>query len=406
MRTRCRSCNRLPKAFRWLRLRKAGRWLHTALRGPFHRSRALLRFLCGLRSSSNRRSPQLSKPPVARGPVSGSPLEHIPKERLLAVATHRYASDGDKQLAIAELNRRAQVAADANKTSPEYNNFLQYKRANPNYTGDWLQYQQDTKADVSKKRLYDAAMAERKANGEGPYPGGMTKWLIDTSGGTKIDLGSQQETAFQKEAGTGLAKQFQGYSEEGDAAAENLAMIGGLRGLKVQTGLGAFIRGELANRGVDLGGDSSDLSAYSAFIDKMTPQQRPAGAGATSDFDAKMYKAALPGLMRLPGGNEIILNQMEALSQNRIKRAAIADAARTPPGSEGHISPAEALKQLRELRQEAKQIGLDAVKLSRGANATSASGASTIAPPPAPEGVDKDAWAAEWQRGLDKVMKR
>ena len=135
----------LPKAFRWLRLRKAGRWLHTALPGPFHPSRALPRFLCGRLSSRPRLRSGSSCRAVARGPVirlaARACLQGAPDCGLNAPLRIRWR----EQLAIAELNRRSTVATEANKPSAEYNNFLQYKRDNPNYRGDRLQYQQDIK---------------------------------------------------------------------------------------------------------------------------------------------------------------------------------------------------------------------------------------------------------------------
>jgi fibronectin type 3 domain-containing protein len=47
-------------------------------------------------------------------------------------------------------------------------------------------------------------------------------------------------------------------------------------------------------------------------------------AGATSDFDAKMFKGSLPTLMNTPEGNKTILDTMERLNNNKMARGDVA----------------------------------------------------------------------------------
>ena len=54
---------------------------------------------------------------------------------------------------------------------------------------------------------------------------------------------------------------------------------------------------------------------------------RPAGAGATSDFDAKQFLSSLPNLGRTPEGNAIITATLQAVQENKIKAAEIANKA-------------------------------------------------------------------------------
>ena len=62
------------------------------------------------------------------------------------------------------------------------------------------------------------------------------------------------------------------------------------------------------------------------IIARLTPAQRVPGSGATSDFDARMFQAALPGLNRSPGANNNIIEAYRRRAQMSAERAMVADA--------------------------------------------------------------------------------
>jgi hypothetical protein len=164
--------------------------------------------------------------------------------------------------------------------------------------------------------------------------------------GTTVNIDQKGETEFAKAGGSAIAKRFEKLSEEGQTATQDLALVGQLRdlGAVVKTGAPAAIQGWLAERGVKVGDNVGAVEAYGSIIDKLTPQQRVPGSGATSDYEGRMFKNSLPKLINTPGGNEIISNTLAGLAQYKLDRATIAEKALTR-----EITPAEALKQMREL---------------------------------------------------------
>lgn len=163
---------------------------------------------------------------------------------------------------------------------------------------------------------------------------------------TEVNVDTKGQNAFAVAGGGAIAKRFEKLSEEGDTANTDLALIGQLRdlGQVVKTGAPAAIQGWLANNGIKVGDNVGAVEAYGAIIDKLTPQQRIPGSGATSDYEGKMFKNSLQKLMNTPEGNEMISNTLAGLAQNKIERAKIAEQALA-----GDLKPGDALKQLREL---------------------------------------------------------
>lgn len=169
---------------------------------------------------------------------------------------------------------------------------------------------------------------------------------------TALTLDNRQESEFGKETGKALAQRFNAMATEGDEAIQNQVLVDELRRLggKIQTGASAAVTKRLGDLGIKLEG-ASDIEAYSALVDRLTPQQRVPGSGATSDFDAKMFKGSLPSLMNTPGGNEIIIGTMEKLNANRIARGDIAMRVQA-----GELKPNEAVGELRKLQAEARAL--------------------------------------------------
>lgn len=163
---------------------------------------------------------------------------------------------------------------------------------------------------------------------------------------TEVNIGEKGDAAFSTAAGGAIAKRFEKLSEEGDQGRSDITAIRQLRGLgdKITTGGMAALRGRLAEYGVKIGDDIGAIEAYGSLVDRMVPAQRIPGSGSTSDFDAKTFKSSLPRLMNTPEGNALVGNTLEALAQDKVDRAAIAEKALTR-----EITPGEAIKQLRAL---------------------------------------------------------
>jgi hypothetical protein len=166
--------------------------------------------------------------------------------------------------------------------------------------------------------------------------------------GTKItnSIGAT-EGEYAKANGKAISSRFEEIVKDGDAAQAEAGALAQLRALGGQIknmGSGAALQARLAEWGVKVGPNVSEIEAYSALVDKLTPQQRIAGAGATSDYDAKMFKNSLPGLMRTPSGNEIILNTLEALNTYKRQRGDVASEAMAR-----NEKPADVLDKLKAL---------------------------------------------------------
>lgn len=61
------------------------------------------------------------------------------------------------------------------------------------------------------------------------------------------------------------------------------------------------------------------------IISELTPQMREPGSGTTSDFDAQMFRQALPALNRNPGANRAIISAYQARAQLSAQRADAAE---------------------------------------------------------------------------------
>lgn len=170
------------------------------------------------------------------------------------------------------------------------------------------------------------------------YPGKPT---------TEVNIDQKAETAYATSNGKAISDRFKGIVEEGDAANQEaglLARIRDLGGSIKNMGTGAAIQARLAEAGIKVGENVDEITAYKALIDKLTPTQRIAGAGATSDYDARMFKSALPSLMNRPGGNELIMSTLEALNAYKRQRGdLVAESMAT------NEKPAEVIRKLRDL---------------------------------------------------------
>jgi hypothetical protein len=160
------------------------------------------------------------------------------------------------------------------------------------------------------------------------------------------------ETEFGKETGKSLAKRFDQLATDGDEAAQTLELVSEMRRLGglIDTGAAASVKSYLGKVGVKTEG-ISDIEAFNTLIDRLTPQQRVPGSGATSDFDAKMFKSSLPALMNTPEGNAKVLDTIERININKITRGEVAMRVQM-----GELTPQQGLSQIKKLQSEAKVI--------------------------------------------------
>jgi len=185
-----------------------------------------------------------------------------------------------------------------------------------------------------------------------PAPVGSDKKVWRTEQTKKLAEGDTGEKKFRETMGKEQADYIVATGKDGDAAAQDIQTIGELRKLgdRIGTGGGAVIRQRLGEFGIKFKG-SDDIEAYTALLNRLTPQQRVPGSGATSDFDAKMFRDSLPRLINTPEGNKLVLDTMERLAQNRMARADIANKVQT-----GELSRQDGMKQLSQLQADARKL--------------------------------------------------
>lgn len=200
----------------------------------------------------------------------------------------------------------------------------------------------------------DLSAAEKQARGIDPNAfaqvDGDGQVYFPGKAATEIKIGdSADKAAAVKAAGT-LIDRFDAVAKEGDAARSDVALIGELKALGGAIGTGgmAALQGKLGEYGIKLGENAGRIEAYNALVDRLTPAQRLPGAGATSDFDARMFKGSLPRLMNTPEGNALIADTLEAVARDRIARGEIADQGLLRP-EQGGLPPQEVLRQLKAL---------------------------------------------------------
>lgn len=148
-----------------------------------------------------------------------------------------------------------------------------------------------------------------------------------------------------KELHKSAVKQLEGIAEQGQQAQHDDLALSQLETLgdRIGTGGAAVVRAHLARLGIKLKG-ASDIEAFNALVDKLAPQQRIPGTGATSDKDLAGFKASLPALINSPGGNSLILQTLKALNADKRARGDIADQV-----FQGDLGIKDALKQMRSL---------------------------------------------------------
>lgn len=197
-------------------------------------------------------------------------------------------------------------------------------------------------------REYNLYVEQTKAAGNAPED--FTTWLRKgkEAGATKVNVG-ENSNKFSEESDKEAAKRIATIVDEGANAPQMIGDMQLLIDLGTKVGTGKMAEFKLAlgpyaeMAGIEIDG-LSDAQAYDAVTSRLAPQMRPAGAGATSDFDAKQYLKSIPSLGRTTEGNEIIAGTMKAVAENKLAAAEIAARAQR-----GEISWQDAEAEIRKL---------------------------------------------------------
>jgi hypothetical protein len=283
---------------------------------------------------------------------------------LASVAGNSMNSAEVRQLAMTEIQaERARALAEAERARTEQQSRQAYEAAgvNPALRGDPVVGKAaiEAKYREAPETFRDLTPAERTQRGidpndKRPYQISNKTGKLSGVGGAQttvnVDASQKAEDAFGVETGKALAKRFDEMVGDGDVAAQNLELVSELRRLggRIDFGAPAVAKGFLGRFGIKTEG-ISDIEAFNTLINRLTPQQRLPGTGATSDFDAKMFKESLPQLMNTPEGNKLIIDTIEKVSQNRIARGEIAMRVQM-----GELPRKEGIAELRRLQSEAK----------------------------------------------------
>jgi ribosomal protein L7/L12 len=169
---------------------------------------------------------------------------------------------------------------------------------------------------------------------------------------TTVNIDQKAEGKGLERLQTEMADHIVGQFKEGTTAADDLRTLSGMRALaaRVDTGAPAVIKQFAGKFGIKTEG-ISDIEALNATINRIVPQQRVPGTGATSDFDARMFQASVPHLMNTRDGNMLIMDTMESVAKNKLARAEIAGKVIS-----GDLKIADGTRELLKLQAEAKTI--------------------------------------------------
>ncbi len=206
--------------------------------------------------------------------------------------------------------------------------------------GDW----QVKKSGGSSKapdvqRNLDRINAERTAAGQEP---------LTLEAYQRQQNMSASDAKFAEKSGEENAKSFAEYTKGGIQATQDLANIDVLESALSNTpgGFSNLVIAQANNWGLgDLASSGAGSVALAeGMINKLVPQQRPAGSGAMSDADLDLFKRSLPRLQGSTAGNQLIIETMRGIARYNQTLGSISAQA-----SAGKITQSEALAQMAQI---------------------------------------------------------
>lgn len=174
-------------------------------------------------------------------------------------------------------------------------------------------------------------------------PNGEIKWITPPTG----SAGSNE---FRKASAKQLADTYQDYVKDGQKAIGTTMDLQRMQELSEAVGTGKFaawaptVGPWLNSLGIDWKG-LSDAQAFQAIANKMGPNMRPAGSGASSDRDMAIYMQSIPQLSQTVEGRRKIIDHMMQLQTYTQQRSQIASDALA-----GRLSPEQAESRINALQ--------------------------------------------------------
>jgi hypothetical protein len=307
----------------------------------------------------------------------------ITPEQFRAAMTSRFTTDADKRLVLDAWNQqqaRAQAEADRARVEAQNRQTAEALNIDPRLGGVAPTNDQKDLAQANKQRREAGLPILR-----------MDEYKLQKAragaASVSVDASQKAQDAFGVETSKALAKRFDEMVGDGDVAAQNLELVTELRRLggRIDFGAPAVAKGLLGRFGIKTDG-ISDIEAFNTLINRLTPQQRLPGSGATSDFDAKMFKESLPQLMNTPEGNKLIIDTIEKVSQNRMARGEIAMRVQM-----GELDRKDGIAELRRLQAEARSMSDVVRDFGKKKPPPNAAPGTTSAPPPSQQGQPSQA---------------
>lgn len=223
---------------------------------------------------------------------------------------------------------------------------------------------------TADRKNYDLYVEQTTAKGETPVD--FNTWQKDqkAAGSTKVNVNTGENSSkYAEKSDEEAAKRHNQIIEEANNAPQMIGDMDMLLELGRNIGTGKFAEftllvGPYAEAmGIDIDG-LAPAQAFDAVVNRLVPNMRPAGSGAMSDFDAKMFLKSLPNIGNTPEGNEVIAITMRAVQENKLAAAAIARRAQ-----KGEIKWTEADEEISKLpnpyqrfkayQEEKRQAGID-----------------------------------------------
>lgn len=155
---------------------------------------------------------------------------------------------------------------------------------------------------------------------------------IKPIGGSLVNINNQQESAFTQKVAQQDAERLgtiQDNTRKVIDTANKVQLAADL--LKnTYTGPGGNFANEffktLGAMGVTSAADKANASAAAtALISELMPQMRVAGSGATSDFEMRTFASALPSLLNMPGGNEMVAQYWQRIADRALAVQGLAE---------------------------------------------------------------------------------
>jgi hypothetical protein len=269
------------------------------------------------------------------------PYPRVTTQQLYGVLQNPMASDGQRAMAKSIIDNRMKYS-DENAPDKREMTRLQTEKLRREVEGDNVR----SLTTAEERARYGVDPAYRGTvqvdrQGRISYPGKAT---------SEVNVNQKGETKFEEELGKKQADRWNGYIAEGDKAQGRLADIQTLRETSRRLGsqgsqanLKLLIGPFAESLGIQVEG-LPDIQLYESIANRLAPQMRAPGSGATSDIEFKGFLRAIGPLSNNPAAREMIFDTFEAASRNDLARADIASRL-----ASGDINRGQAEKELRAL---------------------------------------------------------